>query len=261
MSLPDREIDPLEMLHRASAEEATPEGAQARVWTAVTGALQAAGVADLAASSQLSKAVEVNQGPHALGMDPSAPVSGLSGMRPWVAKLLHWSAPAFVMGAAAGVTAGRSMFPAVSPAVHARSVTVDPKVMPSPIGSAIEMDVVPTPAAEPPSPVAPAGESSGGVKIGSAARELARERAILDQARAQISAGEAARALDYVQRHERRHPQGMLSEEREALAVNALVSLGRYREALQRGEAFRSRYPNSLLAPSVEAALLAIPER
>jgi hypothetical protein len=260
MSLADREIDPMEMLHRASTEEAVPEEARARVWTGVNGALQAAGAANAAASSQLTKP-EANHGRGAPGTEPSALVSGAGGIRPWVAKLLYWSAPAFVMGAAAGVTAGRAISPAISPAAHVRRVTAEPKTMPKPIGPAAETAVVPTTTAEPPSPVAPAGESSGGVKVGGAAGELARERALLDQARAQIAAGEPARALDYVERHGRRHPQGALSEEREALAVNALVSLGRYREALQRGETFRSRYPNSLLMPSVEAALLAIPER
>jgi len=259
MSLPDREIDPIEMLHRASTEEDAPEEARARVRMAVAGTLQAAGAANAGVSSELSTGA--NQAPNAMGSGRAALASGSGGVRPWVAKLLYWSAPAFVIGAAAGVTAGRAMAPAVSPAADVRSGIADKKALPRPTGSAAETDTVPAPTAEPPSPVAPAGESSGGVRPGSGAGELARERALLDQARAQIAAGEPARALDYVERHGRRHPQGALSEEREALAVNALVGLGRYREALQRGEAFRSRYPNSLLMPSVEAALLAIPER
>jgi hypothetical protein len=183
-------------------------------------------------------------------------------VRSWVAKLLHWSAPAFIIGAAAGVTAGRALSPAVSPAVFASGGSADAKTktLPIPVSAAAETEVVPAATVEPPSPIAPSGESSGGVKLGSGAKELARERALLDEARAQLSAGEPARALEHVERHGRRHPQGALSEEREALAVNALVSLGRNREAAQRGEAFRHRYPNSLLMPSVEAALLAIPE-
>jgi hypothetical protein len=52
-----------------------------------------------------------------------------------------------------------------------------------------------------------------------------------------------------------------LSEEREAMAINALVSLGRAREARHRGEAFHERFPSSLVGPSVEAALRALPDR
>lgn len=243
MSTPDREIDPMEMLHRASTEEAVPQEAQARVWSAVTGALQAA-----AAGS-------------AVGVTSAALANGGKTMRPWVAKLLYWSAPAFVVGAAAGVTAGRAMAPAVSPGVHATSVTTVATALPSPASSVEEAEILPLATTEPPTAFAPAPQSSGGVKLVGSAGELARERALLDQARAQIAAGEPARALDYVDRHGRRHPHGALSEEREALAVNALVSLGRYREALARGETFRNRYPNSLLMPSVDAALLTIPER
>jgi hypothetical protein len=260
MSFPDQEIDPMEMLHRASTEEVVPERTRARVWTAVMGSLQAAEAANSAASSQRSTPSEPNHAPNDVVWGPAALASGSTGVRPWVAKFLHWSAPAFVIGAAAGVTAERALAPAVSPAVQARSGNTDAKAFPSATGSPAETEAVPTRTAEPPSSVAPS-ESSAGPKLGNGAGELARERALLDKARAQIAAGEPARALDDVERHGRRHPQGALSEEREALAVNALVSLGRYREAVQRGEAFRSRYPNSLLMPSVEAALLAIPER
>jgi hypothetical protein len=48
---------------------------------------------------------------------------------------------------------------------------------------------------------------------------------------------------------------GQLSEERESLWIHALVTLGRVEEALQRAGAFRERFPDSLLQPSVDASL------
>jgi len=49
------------------------------------------------------------------------------------------------------------------------------------------------------------------------------------------------------------------AEEREALAINVLVTLGRYEEARERSARFLQRYPESLLRGSVEAAVAAIP--
>ena len=54
-------------------------------------------------------------------------------------------------------------------------------------------------------------------------------------------------------------PGGVLVEEREALAVNALVALTRYDEARERADSFLRHYPNSLLRASVQSALAAIP--
>lgn len=86
---------------------------------------------------------------------------------------------------------------------------------------------------------------------------LARERAMLDVARSALSSGEAARALDAVERHAREFPKGKMSEEREAIAVQALVKLGRRDAAGARGAAFRKHYPSSVLAPVIDAALTA----
>src|SRR5262249_25673227 len=84
---------------------------------------------------------------------------------------------------------------------------------------------------------------------------LAAERALLDKARSEVGAGDATAAMQYVSEHARRFPAGRLREEREALAINALVSLGRFDEARDRAELFRQSYPQSFLWPSIEAAL------
>jgi hypothetical protein len=264
MSLPDREIDPMALLHRASSQEAVPAETRARVWAGVSRALLSSVAEVSAASSPAASAEGAKNGASLADGSPAVLASAGQGLRPWLSKFLHWSAPALVIGAAAGATARHALIPAELPVLGAASGVAEPKALPSPAPeSAGAKTEVPAPAAadnaQAPPIVAPSGESSVNPKRVSGAHELARERALLDQARARIAAGEPARALDFVERHERRHAQGALSEEREALAVNALVSIGRYRDAAQRGEAFRVRYPQSLLMPSVDAALAAIP--
>jgi hypothetical protein len=87
--------------------------------------------------------------------------------------------------------------------------------------------------------------------------DLARERALLDVARASASHGEPEQVLAVVAQHRQQFPHGRLSEEREALSIRALLSLGRAEEARQRAEAFRAAYPHSFLIPALESALSA----
>lgn len=57
------------------------------------------------------------------------------------------------------------------------------------------------------------------------------------------------------QQAQTRFGEGMLYQEREGLAVLALVKLGRMAEAQARGRRFLSRFPNSPLSQRVQAAL------
>jgi hypothetical protein len=89
--------------------------------------------------------------------------------------------------------------------------------------------------------------------------ELAAERAPLETARTALSRGQPQAALEALAEHQRRFPAGRLSEEREALAIEALVQGGRNAEAQVRAARFRAKFPNSLLLPAVDAALKQIP--
>jgi hypothetical protein len=84
---------------------------------------------------------------------------------------------------------------------------------------------------------------------------LAAERALLDPARTALARGDGASALEAVRKHEQRYGSGKLAEEREAIATQALVLAGRKEEARARGQRFLARYPGSVLAPMVQAAL------
>jgi hypothetical protein len=83
----------------------------------------------------------------------------------------------------------------------------------------------------------------------------AAERAILDVARTALGRNDGAHALEAVDRHARLYPRGQMAEEREAIAVQALVKLGRIDDAAARGARFRARYPNSVLMGVIDAAL------
>ena len=98
--------------------------------------------------------------------------------------------------------------------------------------------------------------ASGSTPVDSA---LAKERALLDAARRALGSGDLGACLTELSKHARVFPAGKLAEEREAMTVNALVGVGRYAEARQKADRFARRYPHSFLAPSVEAAIAAMP--
>ena len=79
------------------------------------------------------------------------------------------------------------------------------------------------------------------------ARLVARARAALDH--------DPKRALSLTRRAEDEFPDGQLVEERRALAIRALVALGRTDEARRRADAFLARYSRGAHAAAVRRAL------
>ena len=68
-------------------------------------------------------------------------------------------------------------------------------------------------------------------------------------------AGDPARALALTDDHAARYPDGALAEERELIAIRALMATGKVDAAQSRGERFVDRYPASGHRPAVESAL------
>jgi hypothetical protein len=91
------------------------------------------------------------------------------------------------------------------------------------------------------------------------ASSLLAEREILDRARDALAQRDGTQALALVEEHARAFPRPLLAEEREALAVQALVISGRSSEARARGAQFRATWPSSLFLPAVDASLESIP--
>ncbi len=71
----------------------------------------------------------------------------------------------------------------------------------------------------------------------------------------------AAEAFDATEAHARRFPRGRLSEEREALAVQALVAPGAVSTARLRADRFRRTYPNSIFRSAVERAIAPVDDK
>lgn len=87
------------------------------------------------------------------------------------------------------------------------------------------------------------------------ANQLAQERALIEEARSALAAGDPTACLRALETHASRHADGALVEEREALMVRALVAAGQREAAARRAAIFRNEHPGSLLLPAVESAL------
>jgi hypothetical protein len=86
----------------------------------------------------------------------------------------------------------------------------------------------------------------------SAAADPADDYGLVDRA---MKAGSAERALDLCNEHARKFPNGGFAQEREVIAIESLVKLGRRDEAEARARRFASRYPGSAQQRRVDAIL------
>jgi len=100
--------------------------------------------------------------------------------------------------------------------------------------------------------VAPSTTESAGK---SRDEELAAERLLVEMARSSLAHGQSSQALDAVAKHAAKYPGGQLVEERESIAIHALIGAGRSAEARTRADGFRKRFPKSLFLPAIDAAL------
>lgn len=147
-----------------------------------------------------------------------------------------------VASLAAGVVAGRvtapDRIPAPAPVVSVTaSASVSIPESPPPLR---EAPTIPSTTTETPPQQATSATSKG---------TLAQERALVEGARSALARGRPADALVAADRHAKEFPRGQLVEEREVLAITALISLGRTGEAGTRRVAFFKKFPNSLLVP------------
>jgi len=77
------------------------------------------------------------------------------------------------------------------------------------------------------------------------------ELALLSRARKALAASQPSQALTWINTHRRRFANGQLTEEREALRVEALRHIGRDDEARRAAGEFKKRFPKSVLAPQM----------
>jgi len=187
-----------------------------------------------------------------------------------------WLAKALIGACALGVgSAGayklatrRTPQPALSVATHApgRSPSaLDPAPIPMPAHDSlvdqtpvIARDSAPTTATLSSAAISPPRGSRSQVASGGPST-IADEGAFMEVTRALAQRartdGDVQAVLTRLREHERRFPRGLHAEEREPIALRALVSAGRTREARTRGEAFVRLHPNSIYASSVRVLL------
>jgi outer membrane protein assembly factor BamD (BamD/ComL family) len=88
-----------------------------------------------------------------------------------------------------------------------------------------------------------------------AASHLDAESALLRHAREQLESGDAKGALDDTAAMASRFPRGELAQEREVVAIQALLALGQRAAAATRTTAFLRAHPSSPYADSLRQAL------
>ena len=71
------------------------------------------------------------------------------------------------------------------------------------------------------------------------------ETALLDRGHQALRSQNAAAALAAAEEHARAYPRGTFAQEREVIAIEALVALGRRPEAAKRAARFRAAFPGS----------------
>lgn len=270
---PELGADALAMLRAYRAEEQIPGEVHDRVWSrvradvepsagrwlryaAVTGLLAAAAVGVLWMGGQLLRA------------EPQAPASQAGYRRgnetPDGTAVVHAPAPTVPRGAA---QAGEREEPGATPEAAvsdgrggatpgaAASDAADGAGDRSPRDASShgtsgrrgipEADRRPTPAEPAPTEPAPAPGST-----------LAEENRLLARARAALIDAKPEQALARLDEHARRFPDGVLSEERQALRAVALCEAGRDTDGDAAANAFLRDHPHAALAQRVRSACL-----
>jgi hypothetical protein len=204
--------------------------------------LFAAGAADLPSSAELAR-VAAKLGP--VLAPPGAPAS--SGL-----------ATAAKVGLAALVVGGGALLlssldsrePEPSPPVPSEVRSVPP-APPSPaeVTASAPAQVAPAPES---AAVDASGQAPPAAKTGPS-QPVESEAAFLERARATLATS-PARALALANLHRSRYPSGVLAQEREVIAIEALKRLGRGDEAARRSGDFSNRYPGSAYGRKLDAS-------
>jgi hypothetical protein len=90
--------------------------------------------------------------------------------------------------------------------------------------------------------------------------DVVAEAEVLERGRQSLDNGDADDALVAVATHEKRWRSGVLTPEREALAISALAARGDTGQAEERATRFLARFPHSTLAPRVRALVGKAPD-
>ena len=243
-------MTPLEALRALGPDSEAPLEARERVYGALLASLSVTGGRTVESASPAA------QGRASLAAGPAGPAASASALAGVTSsKLLGLAAAIWLFGGATGAALYGALRPPTERVVY--------RERPAP--SSVPIRAVPPSSASAGLRATASAAPSSGISAGhsallpgtasSASSQLTRERQLLDLARADAAHGEPALVLEQAAQHRRLFPHGHLSEEREALAIRALLALGRDSEARERANAFRAAYPHSFLEPVIDSAL------
>ena len=244
----------------ASSHFDPPEGAEAAVWAALVGLLPPPGGGGAPAPGGGSTALPGGSLP------PPAVVGASAGAKLAVTKTVLTT---LVVGAAGfGTLLAIDRQPARPVAAESAPRSADvPSAWPAPsvevvLGSAsIELPALPARAEPPVAPPEPSSTSTmaafptPGAAPSAAFSDLREEHRLLRSAREALRTGNSAAALEQIEAARSAFPQGELEQEREVLAIRALIAAGRKSEARDRASAFLRSHPTSPLSGRVASLL------
>ena len=173
----------------------------------------------------------------------SAPLTSKQPLWPRVQPALAAGVVLTVAVAAAAAFQAHRAVVAPDSAEAPPAVAVSPEPRPAVASNSVS---APVPAPAEPWKVKP------GVRPAVGPSQYALELRLLRQARAAIERGAFVAALVAINEHARRMPSGRLAEEREALRVRSLSGLRRSEDARRAADAFRERFPRSVLLPRID---------
>ncbi|MFZ5896223.1 MAG: hypothetical protein ACOY0T_34530 [Myxococcota bacterium] len=136
--------------------------------------------------------------------------------------------------------------PPVKPSANIAVQNEAPSVSPP----SVEQSAPPASAESEPAPANPP-EANSAPKP---SREKPSEATLLEQARRSL-ASNPAQALALTRRHQALYPRGVLAQEREVIAIEALRRLGNSKQASERADSFQREYPDSAHRRNVEKGL------
>ncbi|XYH94514.1 RNA polymerase sigma factor [Sorangium sp. So ce1128] len=171
------------------------------------------------------------------------------------AKLVAAGAALFLAGAGAGAGTVYAALPRAAPPEIALARGDTLAAVPVDSGMAVELIDVPAALSSAVAALAPPAATS----VKATVPPLDTDLTLLQRAVAALGAGKATEALDALERHARSYPRSPRAQQRETLAIQALVQTGRRAEAAARAARFREAFPGSAYLPVIQDALNSLP--
>ncbi|WP_437303701.1 RNA polymerase sigma factor [Sorangium sp. So ce388] len=172
------------------------------------------------------------------------------------AKLVAAGAALFLAGAGAGAGAVHAASPRAAPPEVA--LARGDMLAAAPVGSGTTVELAAVPAA-PSWVVAAPAPPAAATSVKAAVPPLDTDLTLLQRAIAALGSGKATEALDALERHARSYPRSPRAQQRETLAIQALVQAGRRADAAARAARFREAFPGSAYLPAIEDAVNSLP--